>query len=160
MAYRRGGRKDNDGKYLRLTGMWQSKKRDNLWSGKLRPEDIDKLIEKAEEAAKAGVELMFFLWENTEKDGPKSPDFTLQVTVAEEEAGSSRSRKSYGRSSSRDRDEERDNERSEGRRSTRGKAEPEEEAEEEPRGEEVEEEKPRRGKPAPATKSKKSDKDW
>ncbi len=146
MAYRRG-RKENDGKYLRLTGLWQSKKKDTLWSGKLRPEDVEKLIEKADEAAKADVALIFFLWEN-EKRNNKDADFTLQVTVAEEEVGGGRK---SSRRSSRDRDdrsereEERDNDRDN----------------EDDEKEEEEEEKPRRGKKdeKPATKNRKASKD-
>lgn len=110
MAFR-SRQKTSDGKYLRLTGLWQSKKKDNLWSGKMRTDELEKLVEKAEEAREAGCDLVFFLWDN-EKENRKSPDFTLQVTVAEEEVASGRSRSSHSRSNRhRDHDEDRDTER-------------------------------------------------
>jgi hypothetical protein len=141
MAYKSRGRKENDGKYLRLTGMWESKKK-GLFTGKLRSEDVVKLIEKAEEADKAGAEMVFFLWEN-EQESRKDPIFTLQVSVADEEGrGRGRWR------SSREEEEEPK------RRSSR------DEKEEEP---EEEEEKPRRGRKAsePEPRGKKAKKnDW
>lgn len=102
---RRGGRGGND-KFLRLTGLWQSKKKDNLFSGKLRNQDLDKLIEKAKEAQDNDADLMFFLWEN-DQESRKDPVFTLQTAVAEGDGG--------GRGSSRnrrDRDDDRDERRS------------------------------------------------
>lgn len=96
MSFRDRGRKENDGKYLRLTGLWPSRKKDTLWTGKFRNQDIEQLLVKVEEADKAGADLLFFLWENTEKDGKKDPDFTLQVTVADDqENGRSRGGASY-----------------------------------------------------------------
>jgi hypothetical protein len=106
----RRGNRDNDGKYLRLTGLWPSKKNDALWTGKFRNEDIGKLLEKVEQADKDGADLVFFLWENTEKNGKKDPDFTVQVSVSEDEGGSRgrSSRNRGGSSRGRDRDEERE----------------------------------------------------
>ena len=87
MAFQRrsaGAGRQQDGKYLRVTGLWASKNKQGLWSGKLKAENIEQLQEKLDEAAKAGAELMVFLWENTERDNRKSPEFTIQVCVAED----------------------------------------------------------------------------
>lgn len=136
---RNSGRKENDGKYCRLTGLWPSKKNDALWTGKMRNQDLEKLLEKVEEADKAGADLVVFLWENQEKNGKKDPDFTVQVAVSEDDGnsgGRGRSSRSSGssRSSRRDRDEEKEEDN-------------EEEEETEETEEEEEEEKPsRRGK--------------
>jgi hypothetical protein len=165
--------RDNDGKYVRLTGLWPSKK-DGLFSGKLRPEDIEKLQDKVEEAAKNDAALVFLLWENTDKRGRKDPDFTLQVTVSEDDGGGSRRGRSsggYGRGRD-DRDDSRDRDRDSRRRGRDDdngdeKDEPEEETEEA----EEEEEKPRgrksapvkstsKGKAVPPAKKKGKDDDW
>ena len=144
--------RDNDGKYVRLTGLWPSKK-DGLFSGKLRPEDIEKLQDKVEEAAKNDAALVFLLWENTDKRGRKDPDFTLQVTVSEDDGGGSRrGRSSGGYDRGRNnRDDDREPE-----------EEPEEqdEPEEEPRGRKSAPVKSTsKGKAAPAKKKSKDD-DW
>ena len=165
--------RDNDGKYVRLTGLWPSKK-DGLFSGKLRPEDIEKLQDKVEEAAKNDAALVFLLWENTDKRGRKDPDFTLQVTVSEDDGGGSRRGRSgggYGRGRD-DRDDSRDRDRDSRRRGRDDdnddeKDEPEEETEEA----EEEEERPRSKKSAsskkeapsigkPVAKKKSKDDDW
>ena len=144
--------RENDGKYLRLTGLWPSKK-DGLFSGKLRPEDISKLLEKADEADKDGLPLVFLLWENTDKRGRKDPDFTLQVTIAEEDSGgrgrssSSRYGSSRGGRDRDDREEDRDRGRDRGRSHDRDEDDEKEEPEEE-----QEEERPRSRKSAPAKK--------
>jgi hypothetical protein len=78
---RRG--KDNDGKYLRLTGLWPSKNNDSLFTGRLRPEDLEKLGEKLDEAIEAEAPLVFSLWENKEKESRKDPEFSLQCFVGE-----------------------------------------------------------------------------
>ena len=103
---RSGGRKQQDGKYLRVTGLWASKKRDGLWSGKLKEENINQLQEKLDEASKAGAELMVFLWENTERDSKQSPEFTIQVCVAEEQEGYKGGFKKTSKFSKRDEREE------------------------------------------------------
>ncbi len=64
--------RDREDKYVRLTGLWESKKR-GLFSGKLREQDIEKLVEKIDEAKDAGSDLIFFLWENNDKRGRKDP---------------------------------------------------------------------------------------
>ena len=138
--------RDNDGKYVRLTGLWPSKK-DGLFSGKLRPEDIEKLQDKVEEAAESDAALVFLLWENTDKRGRKDPDFTLQVTVSEDDGGSRRSSgrsggRSYGRDRERDRDDSRDRDR-DSRRRGRDDDDEKEEPGDEPEEQEEEDEKPR-----------------
>ena len=136
MPYRgrsnRSSGRDNDGKYLRLTGLWPNQKKDNLWTGKMRAEDVAKLIEKADEAEQAGVDLVFFLWENQEKNGRKDPDFTIQMSVADSDGGG------RGRSSGSRREEREPEPRSSRRR------EPEPEPEEEQQEEEQQEEAPRK----------------
>lgn len=163
--------RENDGKYVRLTGLWPSKK-DGLFSGKLRPEDIEKLQDKVEEAAKNDAALVFLLWENTDKRGRKDPDFTLQVTVSEDEGGGSRRGRSsggYGRGRD-DRDDSRDRDR-DSRRSSRDDRDDDkdEEPEEEPEEQDEPEEEPRgrksapvksKGKAAPPAKKKGKDDDW
>ena len=163
--------RENDGKYVRLTGLWPSKK-DGLFSGKLRPEDIEKLQDKVEEAAKNDAALVFLLWENTDKRGRKDPDFTLQVTVSEDDGGGSRRGRSsggYGRGRD-DRDDSRDRDR-DFRRSSRDDRDDDkdEEPEEEPEEQDEPEEKPRGRKPAPVkskgkavppAKKKGKDDDW
>lgn len=151
----RGGNKQ-DGKYLRLTGLWPSKKKDTLWTGKIRNQDLCALIEKADLADQDGADMVVFLWENTEKDGPKSPDFTLQVSISEDQdSQSGRGGRSSRRSSFSRGDREKEVEENE---------EPEEEQNEE-------EEKPRRlaTKAEPvrrsrstgtSTSSKKDKNDW
>ena len=163
--------RDNDGKYVRLTGLWPSKK-DGLFSGKLRPEDIEKLQDKVEEAAKNDAALVFLLWENTDKRGRKDPDFTLQVTVSEDDGGGSRRGRSSGgydrgrNNRDDDRDRERDGRRDRNRDDRDDKA---EEPEEEPEEQDEPEEKPRgrksapvksKGKAAPPAKKKGKDDDW
>lgn len=63
----------------RLTGLFKSKKQ-GLWVGTARPEDIEGLITKIKEAKKAGRGLTFFLWKN-EGEGPV---FSLNCDVAQE----------------------------------------------------------------------------
>ena len=167
--------RDNDGKYVRLTGLWPSKK-DGLFSGKLRPEDIEKLQDKVEEAAKNDAALVFLLWENTDKRGRKDPDFTLQVTVSEDDGGGSRRGRSSGgydrgrNNRDDDRDRERDGRRDRNRDDRDDDKDEEPEEETEP-AEEEEEERPRSKKSASSKKAapsngkpvagkKKKDDDW
>ena len=156
-------RDERDSKYVRLTGLWESKKR-GLFSGKLREQDIEKLVEKIDEAKDAGSDLIFFLWENNDKRGRKDPDYTLQVAVAED-AGVGTGRGSYGRDRGRDRrparddreeGRDRDRDRDDHRDDDRGRGkedEPDEEPEEEPEEREERAEKPKSSK-APAKGSK------
>ena len=163
--------RENGGKYVRLTGLWPSKK-DGLFSGKLRPEDIEKLQDKVEEAAKNDAALVFLLWENTDKRGRKDPDFTLQVTVSEDDGGGSRRGRSSGgydrgrNNRDDDRDRERDGRRDRNRDDRDDKA---EEPEEEPEEQDAPEEEPRgrksatvksKGKAVPPAKKKGKDDDW
>jgi hypothetical protein len=149
MAYRR--RQDNDGKYLRLTGLWANKKKDNLWTGKMKAEDVVKLIEKADEADKAGAELVFFLWANDQKKR-NDPEFTIQVSVSEEEVGGGRGRL-YGRSSGRGREDREDREDSRDNDRDNDREEKEPEPEEKPRG------RGRKAEPEPAPRGKKDKRD-
>lgn len=155
--------RDREDKYVRLTGLWESKKR-GLFSGKLREQDIEKLVEKIDEAKDAGSDLIFFLWENNDKRGRKDPDYTLQVAVAEDAAGGG-GRGSYGRDRGRDRrparddreegrDRDRDNRR-DNRDDDRGRDKEDEPRDEDPEDEpEEREEKPKSSKAAPAKSSK------
>lgn len=131
----------NDGKFLRLTGLWPSKKRDGLWSGKLRNQDIENLLKKVKEADSEGADVIFFLWEN-EKQSKKDPEFTLQCAVAEEQEGYNKSRRS------RDDDDDREDRKS---RSRRDKDEEDDEEQDED-----EEEKPKKS----SKKTGKKDNDW
>jgi len=161
MSYRgrsnRNSGRDNDGKYLRLTGLWPNQKKDNLWTGKMRAEDVAKLIEKADEADQAGVDLVFFLWQNQEKYGRKDPDFTIQMSVADSDGGG------RGRSSGSRREEQ-----PEPRTSRRREPEPEQEPEEEQPEEKparasrerAKEPEPARGRTSRDTKKTAKDEVW
>jgi hypothetical protein len=155
MSFRNRSREkqDNDGKYLRLTGLWPSKNKDTLWTGKIRSQDIGALLEKCEEADKDGSDIVVFLWENTKKSGRKDPDFTVQISVSEDQEKGGRSRPSRGRD---DRDEPEETEEEE--------KEQDEEPEEKPRGrkaKEVEEPRSRRAGSAGTSSKPKADKnDW
>src|SRR3990167_915586 len=108
------GRRGNEGKYLRLTGLWPSKKNNALWTGKFRNQDIGKLQDKIQEADDAGADLVFFLWENTDKQGQKDPDFSVQISVSENDGSShgrgrsSNSSQSSSRKSARNNDRDND----------------------------------------------------
>lgn len=99
MAFKkRGGGND---KYLRLTGLWQSKNNDALWTGRLKQEQVEDLLKKVEEANEAEAPIVFSLWENKDREGKRDPEFSLQCFVGdkEEEGGSSRSSRSSRKSS-------------------------------------------------------------
>ena len=153
------GRKENDGKYLRLTGLWPSKKNDALWTGKFRNQDLEKLIEKCEQADKAGADLVVFLWENKEKDGQKDPDFTVQVSISEDDGKSRRGGRSSGSggSSRRDRDD-RDDQDDNGEDQNGDDTDNKDEEEEKPRrGKAKDKEEPRSRR---SGSSKKDKSDW
>jgi hypothetical protein len=82
MAYQK---KASNDKYVRLTGLWPSKNKEGLWTGRFRAEDMEKLLEKASEALDNGAPLVFSLWENNEKEGKRDPDFSLQCFVGDAE---------------------------------------------------------------------------
>ena len=134
---RRG--KDNDGKYLRLTGLWESKTNSALFTGRAAAEQIEELLKRCEEALDADAPLVFSLWENDKKKSKRDPEFSLQAFVgdAEEKPRSSRS----SRSSRDDKEEDREESRDRKRQSSRDE-EPEDEPEDAP--EDEPEEKPRR----------------
>lgn len=144
---RRG--RNNDGKYLRLTGLWPSKNKDGLWTGKFRNQDLEKLQEKVQEALDNRSDMAFFLWENDGKSR-KDPEFTLQTTVSDSDGGG---RSRYGNRSSRDRDDDRDDDR--GRRSKRDRDDDEEDEKEEEQEEQEQDEEEEDDRD---TKSKKSSK--
>ena len=80
MAFQRQQRQNKfaDG---RLTGLFKSKKQ-GLWVGTARPEDVERLISKIKEAVKAKRGLTFFLWKNDSEGG--GPVFSLNCDVAQE----------------------------------------------------------------------------
>jgi hypothetical protein len=115
MAFRSKKRSGGNDKYLRLTGLWQSKGNSELWTGKAKVEQIEDLIKRAEEALENESPLIFGLWENTKKESKRDPEFSLQCFVGdpEEKPRSSRGRdrdeeRGSSRRSSRDKDEEND----------------------------------------------------
>lgn len=152
--------KDNDGKYLRLTGLWASKSNSALFTGRAAAEQIEELLKRCEEALDADAPLVFSLWENDKKKSKRDPEFSLQAFVGDSEEKPKSSRSS--RSSRDDKEEDREDSRDRKRRPARDEEPaddepedaPEDEAEEEP------EEKPRRRtaskpEPAPAKSAKK-----
>lgn len=141
---RYGSNKNAKNKYFRLTGLWQSKKNDKLFTGKLRGLDVEKLIAKLEEAD--GEDIAFFLWEN-DQESRKDPIFTLQCTVSEGDGFKKR----------RSRDEDEDEDDRPRRKSRRDEDEEEEEQEEESEEqdlEEDEEDEPKKTKRAAKGSSK------
>lgn len=130
MAFKKKS-KGND-KYVRLTGLWPSKNTDGLWTGRFRAEDMEKLLEKANEAAENGAPLVFSLWENGEKESRKDPDFTLQCFVGDADE-QPRSRSKYGSKKKSTRDEEEEEEESEEEEEEQEEEESEEEEDEAPK---------------------------
>ncbi len=109
MAFRKKS-KGND-KYLRLTGLWQSKSNDELWTGRLKADQLEDLLKRVEEAIENDAPIVFSLWENGKKESKRDPDFSLQCFVgdAEESPRSSRNSRSSGssrRSNREDNDED------------------------------------------------------
>ena len=147
---RRGNKGGGNDKYLRLTGLWPSKSNDALFTGRVKPDGIEDLLKRCEEALDQDSPLVFSLWENDKKESRKDPEFSLQCFVgdSEEKPRSSRSSRSSrdeeprGRSK-RDRDEEPEDK--------------EEEAEEEP-AEEPEEKEERSSRKSSRTKPAKTGK--
>lgn len=141
MAFKKRGGND---KYLRLTGLWPSKSNDKLFTGKLKQEQIEDLLNKIDEAKDNDAPLMFSLWENDKKQSRKDPEFSLQCFVGDSEE-SPRSRRNSGSSR---RDEREEEEEAPRKKRKPVDEEPEEEQAEEPEEaeeeEEVEEEKPRK----------------
>lgn len=72
------GFKSKQSDNIRITGLWKSQKRDGLYSGKLRSEDIEALVEMLQNADDG---VMFFLWLN-EKRNRRDSDFTLKAAPA------------------------------------------------------------------------------
>ncbi len=153
---KRSSSNKND-KYLRLTGLWQSKNNDLLWSGRLKTEQIEALLKKVEEAMDQDAPLIFGLWENDKKESKKDPEFTLQCFVGDSEESPRSSRGSSSSSSSRrDRDRDRDDDKDD--------KDEKEEGVDDKEKEEEEDEKPRkkstRKEPEPASKGKSKKADW
>lgn len=130
-------------KYIRLTGMWPSKSNKSLFTGRLKPDQIEQLLDAAEEAMKNDAPLIFSMWDNADKKrNRKDPDFNLQVFVGDSEE------KPRERGRGRERDEE------PRRRGRDEEPEDEQDASDEPE-DEPEEEKPKpRAKTSSRTKPK------
>ena len=69
-----------DRQALRLTGLFSGKKQ-GLFSGRLRAEDMENLKGLIEEALASGQALSFFLWEN-QVTSPKTPQFSLTANIS------------------------------------------------------------------------------
>ena len=124
---KRSFKKGSDDKYLRLTGLWPSKNKDGLWTGRFRAEDMEKLLAKVNEAGENDAPLVFSLWETTEKESRKDPDFSLQCFVGDnEEKPASKSRFCKKKAEPEDDEEDEEEEESE--------EEEEEEEDEKPKG--------------------------
>lgn len=70
-----------DGKGVRVTGLFAGK-REGLWTGRLRKEDIENLMGLFDNALNSNQLITMFLWEN--QDGPQ---FSLTANVAQEFKG-------------------------------------------------------------------------
>lgn len=150
--YGRSNKGGGSDKYLRLTGLWPSKSNDDLFTGRVKADDVEKIIERFQEALDAAAPMVFSLWVNNEKESRKDPEFSLQCFVGDAEE-SPRSRRDSGRDSG-----SRFKNRS--ARDEEPEEEPAEEEEEQPEEEEEQDEKPtRKGKAPvkPAGKKKKAD---
>lgn len=134
---KRSFKKGNNDKYLRLTGLWPSKNKDGLWTGRFRAEDMEKLLEKVNEAGENDAPLVFSLWESTEKESRKDPDFSLQCFVGDNEE---KPKSKYGSKKSKPEPEDDEEEA--------------EEEEEEEADDEEQDEKPKGKKPAKKARAK------
>ena len=88
MGYRtreRSTRKASNDKYLSLTGLWPSKSNESLWTGRIKVEEIEAVIERFQEALDADAPVVVSLWENGKKSGRKDPDFRVQIFVGDSE---------------------------------------------------------------------------
>ena len=72
------GPQGDGGKGVRVTGLFAGK-REGLWTGRLRREDIEKLMGLFEDALNTNQLVAMFLWEN--QDGPQ---FSLTANIAQE----------------------------------------------------------------------------
>lgn len=70
-----------DGKGVRVTGLFAGK-REGLWTGRLRKEDIENLMGLFDSALNSNQLVTMFLWEN--QDGPQ---FSLTANLAQEFKG-------------------------------------------------------------------------
>ena len=83
----RGRGRQGDGKYVRLTGLWENRNKRGMFTGKIRNQDIQKIMRKFEECDDKRADVVVFLWENNNKRGQKDPDFTVQIAEAEDRGG-------------------------------------------------------------------------
>lgn len=77
----RNSSSQGDGKGVRVTGLFAGK-REGLWTGRLRKEDIEKLMGLFDDALNTNQLVAMFLWEN--QDGPQ---FSLTANIAQEFKG-------------------------------------------------------------------------
>lgn len=143
MAFKRKGFKkgNTESKYIRLTGLWQSKGNEDLYTGKAKEEQIEKLLKAANEALESGAPLVFSLWVNNEKESRKDPEFSLQTFVGDVEE-KPRERGGFKRKNREEEEEEENNE--------------EESSEENNKDEEAEDDDKPRGKSSKTSSSKTS----
>ena len=109
----RGRGRQDDGKYVRLTGLWENRNKRGMFTGKIRNQDIGKILRKLEDCDGNRSDVVVFLWENNNKRGQKDPDFTVQIAEAEDRGGgrggySNRDRGRDGRDRDRDERDDRD----------------------------------------------------
>ena len=104
----RGRGRQDDGKYVRLTGLWESRNKRGMFAGKIRNQDIQKIMRKFEECADKRSDVVVFLWENSNKRGQKDPDFTVQIAEAEDRGGYSNNNRDRGRDRDRNERDDRD----------------------------------------------------
>ena len=83
----RGRGRQDDGKYVRLTGLWENRNKRGMFTGKIRNQDIGKILRKLEDCDGNRSDVVVFLWENNNKRGQKDPDFTVQIAEAEDRGG-------------------------------------------------------------------------
>ena len=151
-GFKKSGKGGND-KYLRLTGLWPSKNNEDLYTGRVKAEEVEALIEKFTEALESDAPIVFSLWVN-EQESRKDPEFTLQCFVgdSEESPRSSRGKKSYG-SKRKSRDEEEGND--DDGQDDQGEDDQQEEADDD-----QQEEKPRKRTGSSKTKTSKRSSSW
>ncbi len=92
------GSGNREGKSVRLTGLFRAK-RPGLLVGSLKPEDMNKLIDKIKAAMAEKKGLTFFLWSNNDRNGPPA---SLSVDVAQDRPQGGARQGGYGSRPQRD----------------------------------------------------------
>ena len=83
--------KKSETTFVKVTGLFQSRNKKGMYVGTAKPEYLEPLAEKLEQALDTGKGLVFVVWRNKFEDGPY---FNLTVDVARDQENTARSAKS------------------------------------------------------------------